>query len=231
MELNWALFLQINNIRGKIMKLKIISITVITGIVLLSSINSFAQDSSKSILSKNIYALQFQVRGLLDVNSFEGSVLSAKYNFNEKNSIRFGISFNGNSTNTEIQVFYDDSVTNEERKGDSYSIELNLQYLRNHFINDELFLYYGLGPEIYLSNYNTVLDQYERRFNLGIDFVTGVEWFVYKSLSVSGEYGFKLYYSRTKQKRIDNDNRENRITSNSFLVNANPVKIGLSIYF
>ena len=207
---------------------------------ILFSVTIYAQDST-SVRGK--YALQFQIASNFQLASFNGATISGKYTLPDGNALRAGLSISGNNTSTDINQntnpIYNAPENKAKSSTNSYGITLIAQYLfYNPVINDVSF-YYGGGPLAgisYKKNNNTVTNSnnYEDITNgwtLGVTLVCGVDWFISKRLSISGEYGLVASYSKTIETNLNATPQWTQQTNYGYQFIGNNVKLGLSIYF
>lgn len=185
--------------------------------------NLLSQDTTQLPLKKSKFALQMQMSGLLNLRPFQGNVLSGKYHISDQSAIRLGFSISNSYS------FYNVEVDEEQGKGQSFSFELNAQYIQYIKTEDDIAVFLGCGPsydkQLY-SAYSSSLRQ--NNWSLGIDGIIGVEWFFKRNMSLSAEYGLELNYSETRSSDY-NDPRGN-IHKSIGTSSQNMFKIGISVY-
>lgn len=229
-------------------------------VVTLNAVEAYSQNSQDDdsvSFHKKRWALQFQIGRDFTLNSFQGSIISIKKTLSDKSAVRIGVSFRTEIRNDENKFNHipADSVHNE-RTYDNSGFDLNVlsQYIKYLPIEDNIAAYYGIGPTFGYSfnkykyedsdtygsskssSYGTTTAY---TWNVGANAVFGVEWFVRKNMSLSGEYGASLTYSNNKQ----DHKGESSYSSNPLIgykdernwdhisLGANMVKFGLSVYF
>lgn len=204
------------------------------------SASSIAQKKEEH---KGKYALQFQISQNFTLSSFQGSVISGKYNFSENDAIRLGVGINtNNQENNELNT-YSNQAPNYSRVNtnifNNYSV--GIQYIRNNYYSNGINFYFGGGPNIgYYYNGNTYKDinggsrSIETQWSYGIGALAGVEWYFLDRMSLSAEYGILFnHYEDTKSNTQIVAQSGSGIESkiNGFNVNGNSVRFGLSVYF
>jgi opacity protein-like surface antigen len=209
----------------------------------------FAQDStSQQIDLTGKYALQFQIAEDFRLTSYNGAVISGKYNFSNSLAIRLGVSF----SSKEDEIDQNSSGTNnyysgsEKDKSSVYDLQIKSQLLLYNPLIEDISFYFG-GGLIFSYNYNKqtrkivsdslwiIYDDKISGFGYGLEAIAGVEWFVRKNISVSGEYGLEIKYQNLDkdQDRIDSGQSIYKVngSSKSIRLNGSYVRLGLSVYF
>lgn len=67
-------------------------------------------------------------------------------------------------------------------------------------------------------------------FSTGADIILGTEWWFYKYISLSAEYGMKIIYSSATDELMD-DTIKGKSTLTSFGIFGNQVSFGITVYF
>jgi hypothetical protein len=189
------------------------------------------------------FALQFQISDNFNLTNFQGSTFSGKYHFSNRDAVRLGVSLEfGNADIETIVTRLDTSDINKsENNTDNFGFMINLQYIRYFTVTNSIALFGGAGPFINISNQTS-----DRTFNedeteikvksdrdilsVGADMILGVEWWFYKQMSLSAEYGITFSYWSSKDNFSD-DNTKAESKINSFSVNGKHVNFGISVYF
>lgn len=209
----------------------------------------YSQDTTRNQIDlSGKYALEFQIAENFKLTSFDGAVISGKYCFDNSLAIRLGISF---SSREDINDNNSSSTSNyfsgsEKNELSSYDLQIKSQLLLYNPLIENISFYWG-GGLIFSYNYNkqtrkivadTVLITYDDKisgFGYGLDAIAGVEWFVRKNISLSGEYGLEIKYQNLnkEQNRIDSVQPIYKVngSSKSTRLNGSYVRLGLSIYF
>lgn len=208
-----------NNFKGTLSMKHIIICNSI--IFVLLSLNLFGQDSIKTSLVKDKFALQFQLDGLY-FSDFQGNTLSCKYQISDISALRFGLGVSGSKY---IKYRYN-NVDRQQRE--NVNINVRIQYIRYIKTVDDISLYLGTGP-FYSRNftiYNS--SSYDGNdWTLGVNGIIGVEWFFKKNMSLSGEYGIAVGYNSSKYFNSNDFLQETQM----MFVNSNGLlQIGLSLY-
>lgn len=228
-------------------------------LLLFLSINLPLYSQEKSDTSKvdifNKFSLQFQVR-LLELNSFQGGLISLKYHFNDHLAFRTGISMsfdNSDSEDAKELSSADSTIFSIKSKKDNVSISLPAQFL--YYINPhkEIKVFLGLGPFItysvgkekntdysYSNNYSGsfLIESKSEYHSIGLSSAYGVEWFFTDNMSLTGEYGFTFsyYYMEACLDRMriypDSDNyiEKDSRKIDGWRFSSSGVRFGLSIY-
>lgn len=185
--------------------------------------NLLAQDTTQLPLKKAKFALQVQMSGLLNLRPFQGNVLSGKYHISDLSAVRLGFSISNSNR------FYNVEVDEELGKGQSFSFELNAQYIQYIKTEDDIAVFLGCGPSYnkeLFSSYSTSSRQ--NAWSLGIGGVLGVEWFFKRNMSLEVEYGLKLYY--TENRSSDYKDGRGNIHKSIGTSSEDMFKVGLSVY-
>ncbi len=213
--------------------MKVHIIFLITIFVLCFAFTSFGQtDSTERLDLEGKSALSFQVGSYLSLSSFDGSLLSIKKMIDNEHAWRAGIGLNGNHLEGEDYHSSDYSIYQ-----DDYSeLGLYLSFSKLSYLNGEHSLrgYYGLGGRIeYKHFWRSSESAYSNEsIKFGPVAYFGVEWFVNKQISLSGEYGGYLYFSYSVNKTyVVSQEREIVTRDRKFGFSNDGAKIGLSVYF
>lgn len=215
---------------------------------------AFAEETSedKEPLSAGSWSVQFQIAENLLLSSFQGSTLSAKRHLSAQRAIRFGLSLSADFRDSDRTLEQFDSDlpsggSNALENSNNQNILLLSQYMFYPSPSKNINMYFGVGPGFSLGRSSRDQDTANvddattigttlrgTNFSLGVDWAFGVEWFVARNISLLGEYGGALRYrwSKTKQTNVIGDRDQRRDTVNKSLeLGANPVRLGVSVYF
>jgi hypothetical protein len=216
-------------------------------IIILTQRLSSQDSTSQQIDLTGKFALQFQIAENFKLTSFQGSIISGKYNFSNSLALRFGVSFNARNDKYD----QDNSNVNTNNKYLSvdeiadYSVQIKPQLLYSSSIVEDVSFYWGGGLTLIYehnaqnskSTVDTLLTTYEYNssgFGYGLEAVVGVEWFVKKNISLSAEYGLQVSHIKVniEQKRVENGSNILNKNDNSYTrSNGNLIRMGLSVYF
>lgn len=201
----------------------IISLTVVV-IIFVSSL-IIGQDSTQNSLKQGKFALQFQLEGSFTVKPFQESSFSGKYHFKDLSAIRLGFQI---YNSTEVEKTKNGIDTS---KSSSFNFRINAQYIYYLMVVDDMCLFTGgglsYGKRIYRYQNNwPEQDSWEA----GLSALIGMEWFVKKNISLSGEYSLILNYSDEYYKGPDRGQIVELHAKKVFLSSYNQFKIGISLY-
>lgn len=245
------------------MKFKIfIFIIIVKTFSFASEITDTNENIENNLFEKYLYSIQFGLGNYLGLTSYQGSFISLKYHISKYFAIRAGLTINMDSRDIDSDIIqYIDNESNRESSEINdllrKSISINSHFLIYPKSNDNLFIFYGLGP--YFS-YNTdsqkndneqtffsvtidssYQDLRERdnelnKLSVGIISSIGFELIIYKRISLLAEYNFLAYYSREERIQTQSSNegstvieRED-ISTGSYFHSQN-MKLGISLYF
>ncbi len=112
--------------------------------VIIFHTTSIAQENETH---KGLYAFQFQISSNFTLSSFQGTVLSGKYNFTENDAIRVGLSIDQNNQSRNNLIIYNNPLTTSSNTIDNAknTYEIILHYLRNNYLRNNFNFYYGGG--------------------------------------------------------------------------------------
>lgn len=217
--------------------------TVICALTLATVIGSSVFGQGNDPIEAGKKSVQFQIGPNIELSSLEGTAITFKKHTSETKAWRIGISPTAlvsdreNTSNDTVRT-----VTDEHR----YGLSVVFQMMRYRPVSNNATFFYGYGPragfkitemkqENPLSS-NRVTDQDSYFF--GGSFTAGVEWFVTKSVGISGEYGLNATYEHSEATTITTypsqptrPTRKDVSKRNYFSFNASQVKLGVSIYF
>lgn len=234
------------------MKFKITTLFfLVTSGLLFSQTESSNQ--SETSAADNLWAIQFQISENFKLNSFDGSTISLKKKLSDYSSLRTDIAINTSFLNMENEVFSPFGNMNKNTTiddNDQLGFTINVLYLLNSVIKNEVTVYYGLGPSFSIG-YNRVKSHYENgnneslevgesisqqnTFGLGISGAVGIEWYVKENISLLGEYEVSASYLYSIRKSENSRNsiivNTSNSTDNNFYFSSHGVKLGVSVYF
>lgn len=177
-------------------------------------------------IDSGVWALQFRITGNFNLGSFQGSVLSAKYHFRPNEALRFGVSFLGQTSDTErtsrTDIVTDDSNGRRQTGNDqvttvdlgTYNLGLELQYVHYPSSSREVLFFWGAGPSVAWSRNETEQKTelmssqimsvesekvIRRTREAGGQGLLGAEWFATRRISLTAEYGFAVTYFWTRE--------------------------------
>ncbi|RKX69797.1 hypothetical protein DRP43_04025 [candidate division TA06 bacterium] len=209
------------------------------------------QNLSNSI-HKGAQALQFQINKDFTLSSFQGSLVSYKWNSSDKTAWRIGLNLYAEKQECSSDNTYQDTLTSEgDDNRKSCGIGITTQYVIYPYPEKDIQFYYGIGP---IANYNygkikqkdihisepdeRVISTTSKRisWSVGASLIAGLEWFVKKNISIHTEYGISLKYEKYKEtshKKCSDSSDEREITNSAkrYLLNPMKVRFGLSVYF
>jgi hypothetical protein len=232
-------------------------IIVILAILIITQQNSYArQFHKKGHDDCGRWALQFGIARDIQLSDFQGTMISLKYNLTRKSALRLGLAvdfeasdFEDSQDNTGYSYFdthYIDGDINDRR------LELNLQYIYSAGTVSRLKFFLGSGPVIMYSDYekegsgrvtkddSSAASYYlnkEETWALGIAAIVGVEWFAYKGISLTAEYGSTFEYRYLQAESTENNyyyfgRTESTDTEETgYYFDRSRVRFGLSLYF
>ncbi len=233
------------------MRVRLLVLFVFLGF--LSFANAQTQTDSLQIFKK--HSLQFRTSNLLSLYSFKGSLISYKYHPSDDHAFRLSISARARKTDEEEMSdsfrSSDTLMLDQDISQNAISLELFLEYLTYFNPKDDLKMFLGIGPRLYIStnNYDTddvtasersyVKESGYDRYKVGLTFSYGLEWFFRKNMSLHAEYGFNFSYLYEENSYIrirDYDDYPNGLDKNSekrtgFDFDDSSALLGISLYF
>ncbi len=189
------------------------------------------------------FALQFQIEGLLRLTSFQGSTLSGKYNFSDRDVVRLGISLGVTDSEKDNSINEIDTTRTYYQEGNKNKLDIrvNTQYLRYISVDDDISFFAGGGPfvSLFSSSEDFKVIRYGKEedwirdddgFSIGLELILGVEWMFYNNMTLSAEYGLNADYSKSDRKEKEGETIQES-TIKTYNLNYNRVKFCLSVYF
>ena len=234
------------------MKVKSFSLSLLFILILFST--SKSQSDSLNIFKTN--SMQFRVYNVLSLSSFKGALISYKYHINDSNALRFGVSMRvkkWDEIDSHKTISFDTTFFDQDKDNNEINIEIIGEYIKYLNPQNEIKLFLGLGPRVAININNFDTDEisasegqsytHERqndRYQIGLTFSLGVEWFFLDFMSLHAEYGSNIsyFYEKISQKLVyindpsDPDNeRNNSIKRSGFEFDDTGALFGISIYF
>jgi len=189
------------------------------------------------------FALQFQISDNFNLTNFQGTTFSGKYHFSSRDAVRLGVSIEFSDADIETNITRLDTsdINKSEDNTNRFGFMVNSQYIRYFTVNNNIALFGGVGPFISISNQTSdrTINENETElklkserdiFSFGADMILGVEWWFYKQMSLSAEYGITFSYWSAKDNFSD-DNTKAESNISSFSVNGKHVNFGITVYF
>lgn len=210
------------------------SIVVLCILALFACPSAYAQSDDAPDIEDR-WALQFGVTPNFTLGDFQGSLISAKKQDDERRAFRFGLEFDVQVSrmNTDRDVNPD-----TERDRNSQFINATAQWIRYPVHEGDFRAYWGLGPTIGLgrdassqemsdmTNGSDSDDDDRLNLNGGAIGVLGVEWFLRSRLSLSAEYRAGLSYQYVRR-----DQGSTTDTQHAVSLGSRGVLFGVSVYF
>jgi hypothetical protein len=182
------------------------------------------------------WALQFRVYNLFDLNidGFQGSLISAKKQYSAGRAFRFGLDFGASISRQDTEL--ETSSISRDLNRSQQTTNAIAQWIRYPVHDGTLRAYWGAGPTVGFSRLTSSSETSEAssgsedsdRWSLrgGAVGVVGAEWFVRSRISLTAEYqsGFTYQYTR----RTDESSTG---TEHQFRLGSRAVLVGLSLYF
>lgn len=209
---------------------------------------------AKETLEANNWALQFGISDNFTLQTFQGAVLSIKRQTSLRSAWRAGVGLNVGASDRDggSSVTSNDSLifeSGDALDGNSFSLQLILQYLRYAHVASRVAFFLGGGPHggfgwsdqeatsgsgmVQSTNTATITS-----WTVGLNGVLGIEWFASSAISLHAEYGAVVQRSwsdretvirtttgTTTQVRTDNDE------SSVWEFDSKGLLFGLSVYF
>lgn len=182
-------------------------------------------------------AFEFRFGPNFTVGNLNGSAISWKWAVSKDQANRIGVSFEsglnfGSATETD----------NDLPDISEYDLFFRLQADRIHYYptNSKIAFYHGYGPRLgfgidrkeeRIEDTVDTVHEKTRSLETGLGVIAGVEWFVSRSLSLSGEYGLNTTYAVTLQKTREQDVERSSQTLRSLQLAGTLVQLRIAIYF
>lgn len=201
-------------------------------LVLITCPSAFAQSDNEPDIEDR-WALQFGVTENFNLGSFEGSLLSAKKQYNARRAVRVGVGLSA-----DIQTSTDESDGSTREEDQSYQrAEVDVKWIRYPVHDGTLRAYWGTGPSVEFVRNSTTFDDANRteldRLSLGAGLtgVLGAEWFVHPRISLSAEYRAGLTYRWTREDDTLSAGDDSETIRHNVRLGSRGVLFGVSAYF
>lgn len=229
---------------------------------------SVAQDTlstNNSRRAKDAWTMEFRVASNFTLSSLQGTAISVSRYISDYQKIRIGISTSLRSysiTRQELN-FYADTLSTKVNQNEHYGdnlVQLTLQHLTYATPDDQISLYFALGPVAGITwhsydiqqEYTQVAWNYGKSTNdntmeqyfVGLLGSCGVEWFFSERISLHAEYGLSLlYYWENREETSKSqttyttpppppgNRRETTYSSHTWSLEPSNVLFGLSVIF
>ena len=193
--------------------------------------NVFAQDST-SISANRLnwngrWAMQFAVTDL-QLTSFNGATLSLRKHLGLRPAVRLGLGVHDISRE-EFQAPGSSSPTAEFN---TLSMSLSLEYM--HYLNlaSPVNAFFSLGPGGGYLWRNTDSGAgwiEDRNWNVSLGLGLGVEWFVHRQISISGEYRSMFFYEDRTRTSQSSSGLGNTSSATNYGFGSSGVRAGIAI--
>ena len=210
---------------------------VLLGVLLLAS-NSIAQPNEFSTdESFNSRALEFRFGPNFTVGNLNGSAISLKWSGSQNRAHRLGVSF-------ESGLNFGSATESDTELPDisEYDVFFRLHADRIHYYqtNSKIAFYVGYGTRLGFgidrteerveASTDTIIEK-TRSLEPGLGVLAGVEWFISRRFSLSGEYGINAIYAITQQNAKENDLESLSRSDRSFQLAGAFPRLRMAIYF
>jgi hypothetical protein len=214
------------------------------------SIYSDEQDQEQSK-----FAVQFGITDLIALDGLNGSMFSAKYDFNEKYSLAFGVSGSLYYDKEQLDnLAIDDGdpygATDKDANVTDYSISVSVIGMRYLTHRLPVRLYLGLGLNLFysaryvrMSGEDTVREEIivtnedAYAFGGGPELIAGTEWRFSERFALFAQYSIYAHYTHDVSKVEDYEGDDahyllskKEFKTDSFSVHPLKIALGMSIY-
>ena len=241
------------------MSIKLLSILTIT--LLLCANTAFGQETNSSRINSlfaGSKALQFEIDSDFQISTFRSSSITYKAQTSSRSATRFGLSVSkASSDSLTNQVISDGRFDTTAIDFSSWSIQITAHRVYNSRQDRRLSFYWGLGPTAGFSRrirdrvrtrssaggIPPIQEDYRfsetKNWNAGAYFVGGMEFFVFRNISLIIVRAVSFEYTRSES----TVSRESFYAGESFFSNEtkqvntslnfrqNLLRFGLSVYF
>ncbi|MFC1501831.1 hypothetical protein ACFL6A_00295 [bacterium] len=163
------------------------------------------QDPKFTFPKKGCKALLFQINENFTLSDFQGALISMKWHFSEKSAIRLGLNIGGDFTfSHENQSYYiSDSSFHGLSKTEDRNIDIGLSVQYTWYVKrrTDVKFFYAIGPtfmyQSFYKDYSQVKyfpNKVPYKYGIGFIFNMGVEFFLFKNVSLLVEYGLSASY-------------------------------------
>lgn len=236
---------------------------ILLTIIILICVNAvFGQDTSSyriNSLLAGAKALQFEMNFDFQSSRFRSSYLSYKVQTSSRSSTRFGLSVSNSSRDSLTFIALSDGrLDKTETDFSSWSIQITAHRVYNSRQNRRLSFYWGLGPTAGFSRSNQdrvrtllyggillppIQEDFKfsetERWNVGAYFIGGMEFFIFKSVSLifvrAASFEYTWFKSTIiRESFIDGTlffSDEEEENSQPIVMRQNRLRLGLSVYF
>jgi len=234
-------------------------ITIFVFAFLLSS-NSIAQtgdivtEEKVNYLEKDKWAIIFEVGTYINTQAFESYSLSSKFHLSSSIAVRVGLGFNYTKNDATENITSGQFSKNYPADTKKISFQSSAHLIFYPISKTPVVMFVGVGPAYKYNEsesgytYVSISTLYgssehinsskSKTWKAGVNVVLGAEWFVYKQISIMGEYNMSALFGKTNN--IDKttnvstqygttetqDNRDGDVTEYKF----NIVRLGVSVY-
>jgi len=208
----------------------------------------------ENALHPGMWALMFQIDEDIVPRPFDGMSIAAKYHMSRKSALRLGLSFgfSANDDTVDDRTVEDDTIRWDDSGNgtrNSQSAMLEVLYVRYPWPDSYINAFWGVGPYVSFNRYESEVtrnnpnywrvDDYSRRYAIGLKGILGVEWFASKRISFHAEYQANFQYrwgfNESTRISIDADGIKSedyrKTTTDYWSFYANEMLFGISLYF
>lgn len=208
----------------------------------------YSQTSDSTKLTHGQFALQARFLDSFELSNFEGAGISFKYHVSNKLAFRFGI----DNKISDLDSSYTPSHSTDDTFKDYLNIDHTEFNLFAHFVYymnavDDISFYVGGGPYyqhevqkhevIFTYGNREFVEDVESTANIyGLEWICGLEWFVWEQVGLHLEYSIqvqKVYYNmdRTRNNEYEEPERYYSEDKDGWNILEGPFRFGVSIYF
>ncbi|MCH8569317.1 MAG: hypothetical protein LAT67_13665 [Balneolales bacterium] len=182
-------------------------------------------------------ALEFRFGPNFVVGNLNGSLVSFKWDASETQANRLGVSFESGLNFGSTEIFDTDIPDISE-----YDFYMRLYADRIHYnpAKNSVAFYLGYGPRLgfgfdrseeIVDDTAEKMSESTRQLEIGFGALTGVEWRVAQSLSLSAEYQMNARYAITRQTAQQQDVHERSQKQQTLRLAGTIVRLSVAVYF
>lgn len=218
----------------------------------ISTVSHAQTDPAVNSLVAGAKALQFEINSDFDITSFQGTVISYKVQTSSRSATRIGLSVSLTGVDFVETELFDVGDISIPIKDNRQFMRLSIQRVFYRTPAERSGFFWGFGSLVSFrrsetesnvrnatSNELTIVTADFRRWSAGAAVLAGVEVFLFKRVSLLGEYELDIVYSHSKNtlshRSFSNGTLaggfDEEIITKRWALAAERVKFGVSVYF
>ena len=238
------------------MKINYTLVSCIVSIFITSySFPQISKEEDPNSLERGNWALIFEMGTFIDTQTFESFLFASKYHISKRLGVRTGFGYSSNTNDATNSVQWGDFEKNYPAGGKNRLLTASASVVFYPISLSAVTLFLGAGTVyrnqstesngLWLARtsygiFEGVIHEERDEWTAGLSGTLGAEWFIFKRVSLVGEYNVSIAWGKNKTKQFETVTDPYNGTVTSFVsddegditkIDADLLRLGIAVYF